>query len=105
MIKIKLSKDFTNKPGGRYIKEGPKSGEEFREHILLPQYEKAIQVGCKLVVDLDDCYGFPPSFLEEAFGGLARKVKSKKILDTIEIHCTDRPGLIDKIRKYVQEAL
>lgn len=104
MLRIKLSEDFAKKPGGRYIKEGPKSGEEFRKKHLLPMYKEAVRTRCKLEVDLDDCYGFPPSFLEEAFGGLAREVRDKGILDVIEIRCMDRPGLKDKISKYVREA-
>lgn len=103
MVSIKISKDYTNKPGGRYMKEGPNSGEEFREKLLLPAYEKAINTNSSLIVDLNDCYGLAPSFLEEAFGGLVRKVKSKKILDILILKTEDRPGLEEKIINYIKE--
>lgn len=104
MIQIKISSDFTNKPGGRYITEGPYSGEEFRKKILLPAYVKALSVNDKLIVDLDDCYGFATSFLEEAFGGLVREVKSKRILEFLVLVTEDRPGLIDKVIDYINNA-
>jgi hypothetical protein len=104
MANIKISRDFTNKPGGRYIHEGPKSGEEFRETILLPAYDEAINKNGQLVVDLNDCYGLAPSFLEESFGGVVRKVKNKKILEVLVLKTEDRPGLEEKIINYIKEA-
>lgn len=104
MIQIKISSDFTNKPGGRYISEGPYSGEEFRKKLLLPAYDKALNSNEKLRVDLDGCYGFATSFLEEAFGGLVREVKSKKIIEMLEIVTEDRPGLIDKVLDFIKNA-
>lgn len=102
MLKIKVSIDFSKTPGGRKKSEGAYSGEEFREKILSPKYIEAIEKNQKLEIDLDDCYGFPTSFLEEAFGGLARELKSKNILSNIKIICNDEPGLIDDINKYVK---
>lgn len=104
MITINIAKDFTNKPGGRYIKEGPFSGEEFREKILIPKYEKAMENKEKLTVNLDNCYGLATSFLEEAFGGLVRKKGTRDILDILILETEDRPGLIEKITKYIKEA-
>lgn len=68
MKKVKLSK-FTRMPGGRYREGGHKSGEEFREDYLSP----ALREHGKIVVDLDRVRGIPPSFVEEAFGGLVRE--------------------------------
>ena len=102
MIKIKLSKDFTDSPGGRFIEDGPFSGEEFRKDILKPKYLEAVKLNKKLVVDLDDCYGFPSSFLDESFGELSRELDDKNILDNIEIICKEQPGLIEEIRKCIE---
>ena len=103
-VLIKIATDFTKSPGGRYISEGSYSGEQFRKEILLKKYYEAKEQDCELVVDLDGCYGFPTSFLEESFGGLVREVKSRDIKDFLVIISNDRPSLIEKIMKYIDEA-
>lgn len=103
MIKIKISSDFSETPGGRYISEGQDSGEKFRNEILRPKYDEAKNKDEKLYIDLDDCYGYATSFLEEAFGGLARELNNKGILDIMEFKSDDEPGLVDMIREYVSE--
>jgi hypothetical protein len=65
---IKIARDFSTKPVGRYRADGPHTGEAFREDILIPALEK----GDNVVVILDGTEGYPSSFLEEAFGGLVR---------------------------------
>lgn len=102
MIILKVSEDFTKTPGGRYKKEGKFSGEEFRTVHLLPKYKLAQECGEKLQVDLDGCYGFAISFIEETFGGLARELKSRDILKNIIIISKDEPGLINDIKEYVK---
>jgi hypothetical protein len=67
MITIKIASDFSPTPGGRFRKMGPKSGEEFRD-LLASHLAKNEPV----VVVLDGVEGYGSSFLEEAFGGLAR---------------------------------
>ena len=72
MIKVK---DFSKTPGSRYRNEGLKaySGEEFREDFLEPLFLEALNENKKLLVDLDGTIGYGTSWLEEVFGGLARK--------------------------------
>lgn len=70
---IKIATDFSRTPGGRYRSDGPASGEEFREDILIP----ALSHGDTVTIDLDGARGYPSSFLEEAFGGLVRRLKLK----------------------------
>ena len=101
MIKINVSKDFTNIPGGRFISEGKFSGEEFRNEILYPAYKEAVSRGCKIEVNLDGCYGFATSFLEEAFGGIVRIEKNKKFKEILSIVSEDRPDLIHKVFQYI----
>lgn len=104
MIIINVANDFSDTPGGRFEKDGKFSGEEFRDEILIPKYIEAKSKNERLQINLDGCFGFPSSFLDEVFGGLARKEKSKKILEIIDIISFDEPRLIDDINKYVKEA-
>jgi hypothetical protein len=104
MFIINIAKDFTDAPGGRFIKDGPFSGEDFRERILIPKYDEALNSNDRILIDLDGCFGFPSSFLDEAFGGLARKKNNKDVLSIFEFKSEDEPSLINVIKKYVQEA-
>lgn len=103
MIKIKVS-EYSTTPGGRYISDGKYSGEDFRTSVLLPKYEEALENKDTILVDLDDCYGMPTSFLEEAFGGLVRIKKSRKIAEILQIKSEDRPDLVEKVRGYIRDA-
>lgn len=104
MIKIKISKDFSEIPGGRTIEEGDYSGEAFRDTVLIQKYEEAEQNDEILEIDFDDCYGFGTSFLEEAFGGLVRKYHKHGILRRIRIISFEDETIPDNIRKYVEAA-
>ena len=103
-IEINIAKDYTKTPGGRYIIEGEFSGEHFRTTILKPTFERAIAEGNTIVVILDGGYGYPPSFLEEAFGGLVRETKDSRVAQ-IEIVSDEEPGQIDKIKGYINSEL
>lgn len=94
--------DFTKTPGARNRADGPFSGEQFREELLEPAFTLASERNEKLVVDLDGTQGYATSFLEEAFGGLARKYGSKKVEDLIEVRCTDEPDLVEEVMGYVR---
>jgi len=104
MITIDVSKDYTKTPGGRFISEGAFSGEDFREKLLKPKYLEAKEQNIALQVILDGGYGYATSFLEEAFGGLARDIKDRDLLKIIIIS-EEEPPLIDKIKKYIEDAL
>lgn len=99
IIKIR---DFTITPGGRYKKHGKYSGEEYRESILIPAYNKAKDNNEGLCVDLDGTYGYPSSFLEEAFGGLARAYPSDDLLNHLDFISYEDPEEINRIKKYIQ---
>ena len=104
MIIINISKDFTDTPGARYISEGEYSGELFRETILIPKYEEAIKAKKQLKIEMDGGYGYATSFLEESFGGLARKYDPQEVLRTLVFESNDEPGLIDEIAEYIKAA-
>lgn len=104
MLSINISKDFSETPGARYRSEGDYSGEEFRESMLKPKFEEALQNNEKLTINLDGGYGYPTSFLEEAFGGLARIYSPEKVLPVLEFVSYDEPSLIREIREYIEKA-
>ena len=64
--------DYVQSPGFRFTKDGPNSGEWFRNSVLSPALRAAINEGSQLTVELDGVAGYGSSFLEEAFGGLIR---------------------------------
>lgn len=104
---IKIAVDYTETPGARYYSQGPYPGEEFRDKFLYPKYLECLEKNEHLVVDLDGGYGYGSSFLEEAFGGLIRRLKKenkdyKKTLQLIEIISYDEISWIKKITGYME---
>ena len=56
-------------------------------------------------MDLDGGCGYAASFLDEAFGGLARKIgSSARVLKVLEIKSDDECYLRDDITRPVREA-
>ena len=104
MISINIAKEFSDAPGGRYIKEGPFSGEEFRKNLLKPRYLDAVKNKEVLSINFDGSFGYSTSFLEEAFGGLVRELKQKGILENIEILSTEDFSLENDIKNYIYKA-
>lgn len=104
MIKINISKEFSDAPGGRTIEEGEFSGEEFRDKILLPKFNNAEEKNEKLEINFDGCYGFATSFLEEAFGGMVRKYKKRNMLSRLVIISTEDETISGLIEKYIKAA-
>ncbi len=95
---ISVAKDYTLYPGPRLAKTGKWSGEDFRESVLIP----ALREGVPFILDLDGVAGYPPSFLEEAFGGLIRcgfSIAEIDALMTIQCH---RRARKDEIRMYME---
>ena len=105
MVTINIAKDYTIAPGGRYAAEGGCSGEDFRETLLMPKYLEAKAANESLVIEMDGGYGYPASWLEEAFGGLVRKLKDPDILDRIKIVYGEESGRAQKIRGFMEDAL
>ncbi len=101
MQTINVAKDFTRFPSGRYAKNGETSGEAFRERFLAPP----IAEGKVVLVNLDGTIGYGSSFLEEAFGGLVRKLRlpSAELRPLLRLISTDS-GLIDEINGYIDDA-
>ena len=95
-----IATDFSDTPGARYCSDGPFSGEEFREKMLMPLFEDELDNG-KILIDLDGAEGYPPSFLEEAFGGLARIVGTERVKERISFQSTEFDYMISEIDEFI----
>ena len=100
MTVFKVSKQFTNLPGGRYRKHGEGSGEELRDDYLLPLIDK-LPEGEKLTVDLSDTMGCCASMLEETFGGLVRR-RGEEVVGKVEVVSDDEEE-IEKANQFMRE--
>ncbi len=100
-IKIDIGKDFSKFPGGRFITDGPFSGEKFRNEMLVPKLHEA----SILTVSLDNTLGYGSSFLEEAFGGMVRKgmINITEIQKKLRLESNDEI-LKEKIWSYIKAA-
>ena len=72
VVSISIAEEYSAYPAGRDGTDGPFNGKRFREDLLNPRYQEALAKDVRLVVSLDGVKSFGSSFLEEAFGGLAR---------------------------------
>lgn len=103
-ISISIAKDFSLTPGPRSRHEGEFSGDQFLEEKLEPAFLLARDSGQPLVVDLDGVVGYATSFLEAAFGGLARIYEPRDVLQTLQLICKDEPSLVDEVKHYIEDA-
>lgn len=91
--------EFSRFPGGRLRSHGPKSGEEFREDILLELYDSCNS----LTIDLTGAVGFGSSFIDESFGELGKKYGFENIKQKLTLIADDDPNLVpivwSKIKK------
>ncbi len=103
-LDLNIATEFTDTPGPRKCSEGEDSGQEFLEDLLRPRFLSARDANAILHINLDGAVGYPTSFLEEAFGGLAREFGSATVQRILEITCNDEPYLREQIAKYIREA-
>ena len=99
---INVPKDFSPFPAGRFVSDGPNSGERFRDALLYP----ALQEARNVQIVLDGSEGYGSSFLEEAFGGLVRikGMNPEEILTRIDFISKADPSLVTEITEYVRSA-
>ena len=98
--RIDIAEDFSDTPAGRYVTDGPATGEHFREGLLL----EALKKSDLLEISLDGAEGYGSSFLEEAFGGAVRQgyFSAKELHDKIKF-ITDDPALEMEIWSYIDD--
>ncbi len=100
---ISLAKDFNRDPAGRFLSDGPFSGEKFREELLYPALkDPKIE---KVIVELNGLGGVGSSFWDEAFGGLIRndQLPLNEIRVKLEIRCEDA-SLIKHVWSFINSA-
>lgn len=107
-LTLNIGKDFSDVPLGRYKDDGEKSGEEFRETILIPKISEARASGGRVVVLLDDVKFITTGFLDEAFAGLVREhgmtmAELEKIID-IKSSKKHFATYIERAWEYIREA-
>ncbi len=98
---INIAKDYGTTLGGRWIRLGQYSGEEFYDRILKPKYLEAKDNSEKLIVELDGTNGYPSSFLDQSFGELARKYGVKDVRNTIEFKTSIFSWIVDFINREI----
>jgi hypothetical protein len=92
MIEVHLAADFSRYLGGRYRADGPWSGQQFRDDMLVRRFDEACAQGARLVIVLDGLAAVPSSFLEEAFGGFLRlreDLSLSNVESTLEITASE----------------
>lgn len=104
-ILIRVAQEFSSVPGPRAIAEGPFSGEAFLLELLKPKYLEAVRTKQRLLIDLDDTEGYATSFLEAAFGGLAREFGGENVSQVIELKSQEEPYLVKEIESYIRDAV
>ncbi len=101
---IDVGTDFSPFPGGRVRLDGPYSGEEFRDDVLVPALRQNDHVQLKI----DTVFGYGSSFLEECFGGLVRTAGfTLKDLEKRLILIQEKPGFeyyVKDIWQYIIDA-
>jgi hypothetical protein len=103
VIEIVVARDFTTAPGARFRSHGEYSGEDFRERFLDPHFAGQTEDSV-LLIRLDSVAGYAPSFLDEAFGGLARKYGADLVESRLQFVSSDDPDLVQEILKYIRAA-
>ena len=100
---LSIAEDYTMTPGARLRKNGEFSGEEFLETKLVPAFRNAQKESKKLLVDLDGCFGFLLSFIDEAFGRLTYIFGKADVNKILEVKCNDEVSIIDAVNTAIDE--
>lgn len=92
-----VAKEFKDNPGARDRDDGPHSGQQFLEDILLARFNKAVEENYILLIDLDGVWGYPSSFVSGSFGELSMKRGPEILLKHLSFKSDKNPIRIDKI--------
>ena len=104
-IRLDVARAHTSTPGGRYRRQGPGSGEDFREKHLLAALQAAEKDGVQCIVQLDGAeFGYRSGYLEEAFGGLVRRIGAAAV-QRLVVTCDDNPEAAAEARGYIADAV
>ena len=95
---INIASDFSPKLGGRWIKYGPYSGEQFLNDILEKKYLEAKENNEQLHIYMDGASPYASSFLDQSFGELGRRYENHEVKAIIVIHTNLYGWIADLIR-------
>jgi hypothetical protein len=96
----RFADEYTRYPGGRLRKDGPFSGEAFRDDVLLPLLD-----GHQVVkFDLSGAVGFGSSFLDEAFGEIGKRLGLAACDKRMSFAADDDPALVELIWAKIAKA-
>ncbi|MFM0205139.1 STAS-like domain-containing protein [Paraburkholderia fungorum] len=98
-VEISVAKDFSPFPAGRFINDGPHSGE-----ALSNQIAESLDKADIVTIDLDGTYGLADSFLEAAFGGLVRRGITVSELESRLNIISQNEIYAIRILKYIRDA-
>ncbi len=106
MQTYRISSEYSEFPGSRYINECMHSGEDFRKNHLSKIVKECLDNNQTLLIDLDGTAGYSTAFLEEAFGGLIREEQFnfREVMRTLNFKSDEEPYLIKEIIIYMTEA-
>jgi hypothetical protein len=102
-LTIKIASDFSPRLGGRWIRLGPFSGEEFYVKILDGKFKEAHLNEKKLNIFLDGTTGYGSSFLDQSFGELSRQYGIEEVKKTIVFHTEFFVWVVSYINKEIWE--
>ncbi|ADL56759.1 STAS-like domain-containing protein [Gallionella capsiferriformans] len=94
---VNVARDFSRYPAGRYLEDGPASGQAFRDKFLLPSLKEAKG----LTIELDGTRGYGSSFLEEAFGGAVREGFAPATVTQTFTLISEDNSLVAEIHDYI----
>jgi len=94
---IVIATEFSDAPGARYYTDGPKSGQEFYETLLKTRFEQALDLNGYLLIDFDNVWGYPSSFIGGAFGRLSQEFGADVVLKHLQYKSDRNPLIIDKV--------
>ena len=100
MKTVSIANDFSVFPGGRIPADGPFSGEEFRDNILIPLLKNNEEA----IIDFDNVRGYGSSFLEESFGGLLRKGYGRDTILRLLHFKSKKHSVIEEVERYIDNA-
>lgn len=99
---IVIASEFKDNPGARERADGPNSGQEFLEEILLDRFNKAVENNYILLIDLDGVWGYPSSFISGSFGKLSMERGSEIVLKHLEFKSDMNPLRIEKVKAEIR---
>lgn len=91
-----IAKEFGDTAGARDYEDGPFSGKEFYDNFLHDRFVKAKDTGYILLIDIDDFWGWPSSFVSGSFGLLSTKYGAETVLKYLDFKCDKNPLKITK---------